>query len=207
MIRNIFLLALLCVFISSNTYSQSPRFRTLNTGTGVLGAVQDMPTNAIADDFGPRDFGADNFHGGVDFNAAQNDQDGDLWYPMISPQAGVIADFDRMTQGQDRYKYGLVNVTDAEGNGSHTLLFGHVFDWMHQFYNEFNGKIILQRCEPPDNRKWALHLSFTDAAGNAVQHTYGQINGATLDINGATAGGTFTTTNVVNTTDIFMPIG
>jgi hypothetical protein len=169
-------LALLCILLTYTISAQSPRFRSLNTATGVLGAPQNMPTNAIADDFGPRDLGRDYFHGGVDFNAAQNDRNRDLWHPMISPQAGRFSDYNRMPHVQDRYKYALVNVNDGEGNGSHTLLFGHVFDWMNQFYNLFNSRIVLNNCNPPYTDKWGLHFNFTDAQGNAVTHTYGQIS-------------------------------
>lgn len=199
-------LALLWLLYTTNSNAQTPHIRSFNTTTGELNDSKKMPTNAIADDFGPRDRN-DDWHGGVDFNASKNDGNDDLWHLMISPQAGKFADFDHMTHGIDKYKYALVNVKNMDQTGSHTLLFGHVFDWMHRDYNLFNGKIVLKRCEHPRTDKWGLYLNFTDAAGNAVTHCYGQVAGATLDINGAAAGGNFTTSNGVNTTDVFMPIG
>jgi len=201
--RNIkFPMALLCLFLTINMIAQSPRIRKFSSA-GVLENAQTMPTNAIADDFGPRDYGSTKWHGGIDFNSAKNDGDNDFWDLIISPQAGIIADFDRLTHGQDRYKYGLVNITDDEGNGSHTLLFGHVFDWNHQFYDEFGSRIVLKRCEGINFLKWGLHLNFTDNAGNVIRHTYGQVDGAILKVNGVN----YTTTNEVNTNDVFIPLG
>ena len=71
--RNIiFLLALLCLYLNT-AMAQSPGFRSFNTATGELGALQSMPTNAIADDFGLRNLGRTYWHGDVDFNSIQND--------------------------------------------------------------------------------------------------------------------------------------
>ena len=61
----------------------------------------------------------------------------------LSPQAGIIADFDKLTHGVAEYKYGLLNVTDDEGNGSHTLFFGHVFDLNTSILTRLNSKIFV----------------------------------------------------------------
>lgn len=195
--------ALLCLFFTIQMVAQSPSVRKFSKTSYILQNEQVMPTNAVADDFGPRNLPTTYWHGGIDFNSAQNDGHADIWDLIISPQAGVIADFDRLTYGTDVYKYGLVNINDDEGNGSHTLLFGHVFDWHKQFYNEFGSRIVLKRCEDNNFLKWGLHLNFTDNQGNTVRRTYGQISGATLNVNGTN----YTTSNIVNTTDIFIPLG
>ncbi|MBK8853480.1 MAG: hypothetical protein IPN10_05025 [Saprospiraceae bacterium] len=198
-----FHIALLCLIFTIQMMAQSPTVRKFSKTSYILQNAQVMPTNAVADDFGPRNLGQTYWHGGIDFNSAQNDGHADVWDLIISPQAGIIADFDRLTLGADEYKYGLVNINDDEGNRSHTLLFGHVFDWHKQFYDEFGSRIVLKRCEDNNFLKWGLHLNFTDAQGNPVRHTYGQISGATLMVNGTN----YTTTNLVNTTDIFIPLG
>lgn len=93
--RNIiFLLVLLCLYLNT-AMAQSPGFRSFNTATGELGALQSMPTNAIADDFGPRNLGRTYWHGDVDFNSIQNDGHADVWDLIISARAGIIAEFDR----------------------------------------------------------------------------------------------------------------
>ncbi|MBK8347081.1 MAG: hypothetical protein IPL08_05440 [Saprospiraceae bacterium] len=121
--RNItFLLALLCLCLSTIN-AQSPGFRTFDQSSGIIGTVQTMPTNAVADDFGPRNLAKTYWHGGIDFNTSQGAGEGQRWWMIVSPQAGIIADFDRLTHGKEEYKYGLVNVTDDEGNGSHTWAF------------------------------------------------------------------------------------
>ena len=201
--RNIsFLVALLCLLLN-RIEAQSPGFRSFNTNTHILGNLSTMPTNAIADDFGPRNVGKAKFHAGVDFNCLQGNAWAQNWWMIVSPQAGIIADYDHLTNGADVYKYALVNVTDDEGNGSHTWLFGHVFDTLTQFYNKFNQSIVLNRCEIPNIDKWGLHLKMTDANGIVFQQTYGQIGGATFKVNGVN----YTTTNVVNITDPFIPLG
>ncbi|MBK8548943.1 MAG: hypothetical protein IPL63_16815 [Saprospiraceae bacterium] len=48
-----------------------------------------------------------------------------------------------------------------------------------------------------------LHLNFTDAQAILSDINTGQISGATLMVNGTN----YTTTNLVNTTDIFIPLG
>jgi hypothetical protein len=118
---------------------------------------------------------------------------------IVCPQVGRIADFDRLTQGTALYKYGLVNSYDSEGNGSHTWLFGHVFDKSNQFYDEFNHSIVLKRCEDDNDNKWGLLLDLGD--GN--QYAYGQIAGASLKVNNQT----YTTIDVVNTVNPFLPLG
>jgi hypothetical protein len=57
------------LFILFNMRAQSPHFRIYDTSNDILGTVTEMPTNAIADDFGPRDLD-DGFHAGVDFNTS-----------------------------------------------------------------------------------------------------------------------------------------
>ena len=66
----IFLQALLCLCLNT-VMAQSPGFRSFNTTSGTMSALQSMPTNAIADDFGPRNLGKTYWHGGVDFNTSQ----------------------------------------------------------------------------------------------------------------------------------------
>ena len=63
------------------------------------------------------------WHGGIDFNTSQGAGEAQRWWMIVSPQAGIIADFDKLTHGVAEYKYGLLNVTDDEGNGSHTWAF------------------------------------------------------------------------------------
>ena len=122
MIRNKYLMALLCLCLSTIN-AQSPGFRTFDQSSGTIGAVQTMPTNAIADDFGPRNLAKTYWHGGIDFNISQGAGEAQRWWMIVSPQAGIIADFDKLTHGVAEYKYGLLNVTDDEGNGSHTWAF------------------------------------------------------------------------------------
>lgn len=199
--RNItFLWALLCL---NTALAQSPGFRSFSTTSGSLGLLQSMPTNAIADDFGPRNLAKTYWHGGVDFNTSQGAGEAQRWWMVVSPQAGVIADFDHLTHAVAAYKYGLVNVMDEEGNGSHTWLFGHVFDNNAQFYDKFNHAVVLNRCEVPNEEKWGLHLRMTDENGQVISKTYGQVNGAIFKVNGVD----HTTTNIVNTTDPFLPLG
>lgn len=50
--KYIFLCVILCLVIL-NMFSQSPHFRIYDTANDILGPITEMPTNAIADDFGP----------------------------------------------------------------------------------------------------------------------------------------------------------
>ena len=93
--RKIFLLALLCLQMS--IYAQSPGFYIYYPDNDQAHGPFTMPTNAIADDFGPRNLG-DGFHGGVDFNCYQGAGDAQKWRPCVSPQAGIIPDFDKMSE-------------------------------------------------------------------------------------------------------------
>lgn len=178
--------------------AQSPHFRIYDTNNDILGPVTEMPTNAIADDFGPR-YLDDGFHAGVDFNCYQGADESQRWWMIVSPENGLIADFDRLTHGTAVYKYGLVNAYDGIANYTHTWLFGHVFDKTSQFYDNFDHSIVLKRCEEDDNDKWGLLLDL----GDGLQYAYGQIPGATLKVNNQT----YTTINVINTVNPFLPLG
>src|SRR5690606_33765304 len=92
---------------------------------------------------------------------------------------------------------------DGGGNGSHTWAFGHVFDKGAQFYDKFNHSIVLNRCEGDDDNKWGLHLNMDLGNNQTFVKTYGQIDGAIFKVNGVD----YTTTNVINTTDAFLPLG
>jgi len=201
--KKILLLLVFILKINIFTIAQSPQYYVYlpNNNNQIIGPYA-MPTNAIADDFGPRDL-SDGFHAGVDFNCWSKAGSDQKWYPAVSPEVGLIADFDRLTHGQTKYKYGLVNVVDGEGNDSHTLLFGHVFDDNKLFYDEFNHSIILKRCESPNQNKWGLFLEFNDINGNVKRYVYGQVPGKTLKVNN----NFYFTTTVINTNDPFIPIG
>ena len=197
--RNIFLWALLCLQVS--IFAQSPGFYIYYPSTGKAHGPYTMPTIAVADDFGPRALD-DGFHGGVDFNCYQGAGDAQKWRPCVSPQAGVIADFDKMTEGVKGYKYGLVNV-----GSTHTLLFGHLFDNGGPTYNIHNGSIVFGKCEEDNFDKWGLLLDFKDSDGNQLTICYGQVAGATFRVGIPPNHKDYTTTNMVNTTDPFFPIG
>jgi len=199
-------MAALCLYLSA-VAGQSPQFRSYNTATDVLGPLTSMPTNAIADDFGPRAYESKknkaHFHAGVDFNCSPAAGNAQKWYFAVSPQAGIIANHNKLTHGISKYKYGLVNVKDDEGNGSHTWLFGHVFDDTAMEYDKFNHSIVLKMCEYPNTDMWGLHINVRNSQGQMMVYTYGQVAGAKLVV----GNDTLTTTNVVNTTDPFIPIG
>jgi len=76
--------------------AQSPRIRKFSTA-GVLENAQTMPTNAIADDFGPRNLAKTYWHGGIDFNTSQGVGEAQRWWMIESPQVGIIADLHRFT--------------------------------------------------------------------------------------------------------------
>jgi len=162
-----------------------------------------MPTNAIADDFGPRNLAKTYWHGGIDFNTSQGAGEAQRWWMIVSPQGGIIADYDHLTHSSVAYKYGLVNVTDDEGNGSHTWAFGHVFDKNAQLYDKFNHSIVLNRCEIPNIDKWGLHLNMDLGNNQTFVETYGQVKDAVMKVNNVG----YTTTNIVNSTDAFLPLG
>lgn len=92
----IFLQALLCLCLNI-VMAQSPGFRSFNTASGTMGALQSMPTHAIANDFGPRyvkrkdksDTPYD-WHGGIDYNGFVGDGDNDKGYRMRAIVGGTI---------------------------------------------------------------------------------------------------------------------
>lgn len=90
-----FHIALLCLFFTIQMVAQSPSVRKFSKTSYILQNAQVMPTNAVADDFGPRNLGQTYWHGGIDFNSAQNDGHADVWDLIISARAGIIAEFDR----------------------------------------------------------------------------------------------------------------
>ena len=145
MIRNKYLMALLCLCLSTIN-AQSPGFRTFDQSSGTIGAVQTMPTNAIADDFGPRNLAKTYWHGGIDFNISQGAGEAQRWWMIVSPQAGIIADFDHLTYGVAEYKYGLLNVADDKGMAAIPGHFGHVFDLNTSILTRLNSKIVLNLC-------------------------------------------------------------
>jgi len=60
----------LLVLLVTFTYTlsaQQIKYCEYDTTSGVMSNAQEFPTNAVADDFGPRDL-TDDWHGGVDFN-------------------------------------------------------------------------------------------------------------------------------------------
>ncbi|MBK8621207.1 MAG: hypothetical protein IPN79_05460 [Saprospiraceae bacterium] len=88
--RNIiFLLALLCLQLNIIN-AQSPGYRSFNKTTGRLGNLTIMPTNAIADDFGPRNLGRTYWHGGIDFNTSQGADEKQRWWMIVSPMLAPV---------------------------------------------------------------------------------------------------------------------
>lgn len=69
---------------------------TNNTQTyHTYGNATPFPTPGIAEDFGPRRLGPDNYdwHSGVDYNSVQNDGNGDLGDLLLAVEAGTVSPY------------------------------------------------------------------------------------------------------------------
>lgn len=83
--NNIFLFIFLYLNVSIS--AQAPGFYIYYPSSDVIHGPYTMPTNARADDFGPRAEPQDDnrFHGGVDFNCYQGAGNAQKWRPCVSP--------------------------------------------------------------------------------------------------------------------------
>jgi hypothetical protein len=194
-------LSLSILFYLLPTFSQQPRWYAFDENDDTITGPNIFPILAIADDFGPRYESSENgndFHGGIDYNCAQSADELQRWNLIVSPDAGLIQDYDMLAYDDYNYKYLLVDVLDAEGNGNYTWLFGHVFDNLNQYYDIFESSIVLKRCEGLNFDKWGMYFNF-----GGVEYCYGQVDQAVLKVNGNPK----TTTNIVNTNSPLAPMG
>jgi len=105
--RNIkFPVALLCLFFTIQMMAQSPSVRKFSKTSYILQTAQVMPTNAVADDFGPRNLGETYWHGGIDFNSIQND--GHAGCGQKNPSRSILS-YIKTTYTQYIYIYIILN--------------------------------------------------------------------------------------------------
>ena len=195
--KKIFFFILLATLLKT-VIAQQPRWYEFNNNNYTITGPFTFPDSAIADDFGPRDYGNDDFHGGIDYNCSYQAADAQKWNMVVSPQYSYIFDFNGLIQSGNFYKRLITLVFDEEHNESYSWVFGHAFDDDQQFYDLFDHHIILKYCEFPNNDKWGLYLNLSNEV-----YCYSQVPNAEMKVNNVL----IPTTNEVNDLDPVIPIG
>jgi hypothetical protein len=157
--------ALLAIFTKSLCGQVIPQVRPWN-GSG-YDAVQNLGAMGIASDFGPRNYGTDDWHGGIDYNTTNNDGNGDYGDLLIATEAGIIHDINKLVRIDNIAAYPVID------NGDYRLLH------LHQFYDGTstvksvnNGTVMLKYMEPVNLARWAI-IFIIDGDTTAL----GQISG------------------------------
>lgn len=142
---------LLLFFFSNSLTAQELGYRK-HTENGNYNQFTIFPPNGVADDFGPRRYSPNNFHGGVDYNSEQDDGNADKWDLIHAPASGTIVDVNRLYTTFS-YKQFCYEIDSAR------LLFGHVYDNYSVEYAANDSTVILKRMVPrptnPNEVKWA----------------------------------------------------
>ena len=86
---------LVCIFFGVSLIGQDLQFKSWS-GTEYDSTATSFPTNGVADDFGPRRNGKYNWHGGVDYNSEQDDNNEDKWDMILAPMDGEIVSVNRL---------------------------------------------------------------------------------------------------------------
>lgn len=191
-------LIILSAISMNSLFAQEPRWYDFDRVTYQITGPHDFPENAVADDFGPRDWETDDFHGGIDYNCAHGAGEGQRWNFVVSPQYAYIQDWNFLIRPDNFYKRLIADVFDEEHNDSHSWVFGHVFEDGQLYFDEFDHHIILKYCEMPNDDKWGLYFNLS-----GVDYCYSQVPNAEMNING----NMIPATHEVNDFDPLVPIG
>jgi PKD repeat protein len=157
-----FILLSISFIANNNIFSQAPQseFRPYNNtnpqGVHQYGNVVEFPHNGIAEDFGPRQILVNNgtiyyeyqWHGGVDYNSVQNDNNNDLGDIIIALENGDITPYGVTNQNT---KYIAVE-------GAHNIRHVHIFEGgtINQGQMMTTGGGIIKYMNAPYNDSWAI---------------------------------------------------